>query len=86
MLPAPVCQRLGPTDGLKAAEMLTKMCGYNEPERVDVNKVELRVDAALLEQLRAGAAETNKPKQLTASVMETVDGAAAANSEANGAP
>jgi hypothetical protein len=42
-----------PGDGLKAAEMLAKMCGWNEPERVDVQSVEVKVDAALIEQLRA---------------------------------
>ena len=46
-----------PTDGLKAAEMLARMCGWNEPERVNVQSVEVRVDAALIEQLRAGYAQ-----------------------------
>jgi hypothetical protein len=46
-------------DGLKAAEMLAKMCGWNEPERVNVQSVEVRVDASLIEQLRAGYAEMN---------------------------
>jgi hypothetical protein len=46
-----------PTDGLKAAEMLAKMCGWNEPERVNVQSVEVKVDAALIEQLRAGYAQ-----------------------------
>jgi hypothetical protein len=45
--------------GLKAAEMLAKMCGWNEPERVNVRNVELKVDAALLEELRKGAAAMN---------------------------
>jgi phage terminase small subunit len=49
-----------PGDGLKAAEMLAKMCGWNEPERVNVQSVEVRVDAALIEQLRAGYAELSK--------------------------
>jgi hypothetical protein len=40
-----------PGDGLKAAEMLAKMCGWNEPERVNVQSVEVKVDAALIEQL-----------------------------------
>jgi hypothetical protein len=31
-------------DGLKAAEMLAKMCGWNEPERVNVQNVEVKVD------------------------------------------
>ena len=44
-------------DGLKAAEMLAKMCGWNEPERVNVQSVEVKVDASLIEQLRAGYAE-----------------------------
>ena len=41
-------------DGVKAAEMLAKMCGWNQPERVNVQSVEVKVDAALIEQLRAG--------------------------------
>ena len=45
------------TDGLKAAEMLTKMCGWNEPERVNVQSVEVKVNAALIKQLRAGYAQ-----------------------------
>ena len=44
-------------DGLKAAEMLARMCGWNEPERVNVQSVEVKVDAALIEQLRAGYAQ-----------------------------
>ena len=70
-------------DGLKAAEMLAKMCGWNEPEKVRVQRVEVKVDAFLIKQLRAGYAEMSairmgEPKQLAASV--------AANSEANGTP
>ena len=45
-----------PTDGLKAAEMLAMMCGWNEPEQVKHDHVHLQVDAALIEQLRAGHA------------------------------
>jgi hypothetical protein len=48
-----------PAEGVKAAEMLAK-CGWNEPERVDVQSVEVKVDAALIEQLRAGARESGK--------------------------
>jgi hypothetical protein len=44
-------------DGLKAAEMLARMCGWNEPERVNMQSVEVKVDAALIEQLRAGYAQ-----------------------------
>jgi hypothetical protein len=44
-------------DGLKAAEMLAKMCGWNEPEKVNVQSVEVKVDAALIAQLRGGYAE-----------------------------
>jgi hypothetical protein len=43
-------------DGLKAA----KMCGWNEPERVNVQSVEVKVDAALIEQLRAGYAQMSE--------------------------
>ena len=50
--PALVCQRL-PDLRLKAAETLVKMCGSNEPERANVQSVEVRVDANLIEQLRA---------------------------------
>ena len=50
--------RLG--DGLKAAEMLAKMCGWHEPERVNVQSVEVRVDAALIDQLRAGYAQLSE--------------------------
>jgi hypothetical protein len=35
-------------DGLKVAEMLAKMCGWNEPERVNVQSVEVKVNAALI--------------------------------------
>ena len=63
-------------DGLKAAEMLAKMCGWNEPERVNVQSVEVKVDAALIEQLRIGYAEMRKPRQLADTL--------AANNEVNG--
>jgi hypothetical protein len=43
-------------DGLKAAEMLAKMAGWNEPEQVKNDHVHLQVDAALIEQLKAGHA------------------------------
>jgi phage terminase small subunit len=65
-------------DGLKAAEMLAKMCGWNEPEQVKHDHVHLQVDSALIQQLRAGYAELGRrqQQQLAASV--------AANSETNG--
>ena len=37
--------------------MLAKICGWNDPERVNVQRVEVRVDAALIEQLQAGYAQ-----------------------------
>jgi hypothetical protein len=40
--------------------MLAKMCGWNEPERVNVQSVEVKVDAALIEQLRAGYAQLSE--------------------------
>ena len=47
--------RLG--DGIKAAEMLAKLCGWNEPEQVKHDHVHIQVDSALIEQLRAGYAQ-----------------------------
>ena len=44
-------------DGLKAAELLSKLCGYNEPEQVKHDHVHLQVDSALIEQLRSGYAQ-----------------------------
>jgi hypothetical protein len=60
--------------------MLAKMCNWNEPERVNVQSVEVKVDAALIEQLRAGYAQLGirQQQQLADSV--------AANSETNGTP
>jgi hypothetical protein len=46
-------------DGLKAAEMLAKMCGWNEPEKQAHQHVHIQVDSALIEQLRAGYAKTD---------------------------
>ena len=59
------CARLleaRPADGLKAAEMLARMCGYNEPEVRNVNHVHLQIDGALAEQLRAGYAMTSEKR------------------------
>jgi hypothetical protein len=50
-------------DRLKAAEMLAKMCGWNELEQVKHNHVHLQVDAALIEQLRVGHAEWGRRQQ-----------------------
>jgi hypothetical protein len=44
-------------DALKAAEMLAKMCGWNEPERVVSQQLSIQVDAKLIEELRNGAAQ-----------------------------
>jgi hypothetical protein len=41
-------------DGLKAAELLVKVCGWNEPERVQSQHVSIQVDAKMLEELRKG--------------------------------
>jgi hypothetical protein len=51
-------------DGLKAAEMLAMKWGWNEPERVIVQSGEIKVDAAVVEQLRAVYAEVGaaRPK------------------------
>lgn len=56
-------------DGLKAAEMLARMCGCNEPEKVSVHSVEVKVDAALIAQLRAGYGELALSKAKHALVM-----------------
>ena len=62
-----------PSDGLKAAEMLAKMCGWNEPERVNVQSVEVKVDAALMEQLRAGYAEMSARRSSGAKLIGDED-------------
>jgi hypothetical protein len=49
-----------PSDGLKAAEMLARMCGWNEAEQVKHDHVHLQVDSALIEQLRVGYAELSE--------------------------
>ena len=64
-----------PYEALKAAEMLAKLCGWNEPERVNVQSVEVKVDAALIEQLRVGYAELSArrmdgPRPLLAARVE----------------
>jgi hypothetical protein len=56
--PVRVCQRVAQLTVLKAAEMLARLCGWNEPEQVKHDHVHLQVDsAALIEQLRAGYAQ-----------------------------
>jgi hypothetical protein len=62
-----------PGDGLKAAEMLARMCGWNEPERVNVQSVEVKVDATLIEQLRAGYAEMSARRSSGAKLIEDED-------------
>ena len=45
-------------DGLKAAELLTKLCGWNEPEKREERHLHAHVvDRAMLEQLRKGFME-----------------------------
>ena len=66
-------------DGLKAAELLSKLCGYNEPERHVSTNVSISVDASLIQQLRAGYVEMSatrigQPKQLAASVVADIEG------------
>ena len=60
-------------DGLKAAEMLAKKCGWNEPERVNVQSGEVKVDAALVEQFRAVYAELGaaRPKHALCALEAT---------------
>jgi Terminase small subunit len=47
-------EKAGPHDALKASELLTKLCGWNEPERALHQHQHIHVDASLIEQLRAG--------------------------------
>ena len=51
-------------DGLKAAEMLAKLCGWNEPEKREERHLHahMRVDKAWLAQLRAGFIELQGAK------------------------
>ena len=53
-------------DGVKAAEMLARMCGWNEPEVRNVNHVHLQIDSALAEQLRAGYTQLADAKRASA--------------------
>jgi hypothetical protein len=43
-------------DGLKAADMLAKLCGWNELEKPQHQHTHLTVDASLIAELRAGYA------------------------------
>ena len=53
-------------DGVKAAEMLARMCGWNEPEVRNVNHVHLQIDSALAEQLREGYTQLADAKRASA--------------------
>ena len=50
-------------DGLKAAELVVRMCGWHQPEAVQHSHVHLQVDAALIEQLRAGHTELGEGRK-----------------------
>jgi hypothetical protein len=45
-----------PYEALKAAELLAKLAGWNEPERTEHQHVHLAVDAGLIVELRQGCA------------------------------
>jgi hypothetical protein len=61
-----------PTDGLKAAEMLAKMCGWNEPEKPQEHQhMHIHVDAGLIEELRAGYTSLGARECKTAAVEGT---------------
>jgi hypothetical protein len=46
---------------LAAAEQLSRVCGYHEPDKPqEHNHLHIRVDAALIEQLRAGYAQLSE--------------------------
>jgi hypothetical protein len=60
-----------PADGLKAAEMLAKMCGWNEPGKPQEHQhVHMHVDASLIEELRAGYASLGARESRSLSVRE----------------
>jgi hypothetical protein len=46
----------------RTAETLAKMCAWNEPELVNVQSVKVKVDAAIIEQLRSGYASVESRK------------------------
>jgi phage terminase small subunit len=66
-------EKAGPHDALKASELLTKLCGWNEPERALHQHQHIHVDASLIEQLRAGysalAARSKPGLELAASLL-----------------
>ena len=66
------------SDGLKAAELLTKLCGWNEPEKRDERHLHghFVVDKAVLAQLRAGLMELQgaNARMKLAQGAETVPG------------
>ena len=63
------------------AAQLTKMYGWNESERVNVQSVEVKVDASLMEQLRAGYTEMSAIRMIEPRILTAI---AAASSEVNG--
>jgi hypothetical protein len=56
--------------------MLAKMCGWNEPERVQSQQVSIQVDAKLLEELRKGHEQlvARQKSMLLASVVADTPG------------
>ena len=72
-------EKTGPHDALKASELLTKLRGWNEPDRSQVAHVHLQLDANLLQELRAGhaagLARAGKPRlELVATVATPAGG------------
>jgi hypothetical protein len=61
-----------PGDGLKAAEMSAKMCGWNEPEKPPEHQhMHIHVDAGLIEELRTDYASLGARERKTAAVEGT---------------
>jgi hypothetical protein len=60
-------------DALKASELLTKLCGWNEPEREVHQHQHIHVNARLIGELRAGysalAARSKPGLELAASLL-----------------
>jgi Terminase small subunit len=56
-------EKAGPHDALKASELLTKLCGWNEPENIQHNHLHVTVNSTLMNELRAGYAALTERKE-----------------------
>ena len=73
-----------PYEALKAAELLAKLAGWNEPEQIKHDHVHIQVDTALIQQLREGYAQLerrNHSSPVRLPSTEQLEPSVAANSE-----